>query len=100
MAIEERWFVLYNWNQQQWRKLKMLTRLWREFEEDSGLLAGWLIKGEQTFKKMEQSPTEETSQLAAQLKELTVRKHTFEIFISFLNLWFGMLDNVCCFPES
>ncbi len=72
MAIEERWFVLCGWIEERWKTLREALRLWRALQETSARLSGWIDGAESTIKKMEQSPTEETTQLVQQVKEIMV----------------------------
>ena len=76
MAIDERWIVLYDWNEKRYKKLREVLGLWRPFEDERLRLSRWFDTAEEAFRVMERSPTEETNELLVQATEITVRKRS------------------------
>jgi len=72
MAMEERWCVLCDCIDRRRDALKEVLSLWLGVRKEAKELLEWMSCAEATFKKMEQSPTEETAQLMLQLEEITV----------------------------
>lgn len=73
MAIEERWFVLCRWIEERGRALHRCL----EFAKEKEQLIEWLKNAEQTLRGMEQRPTEETSELLNQVKQIMVGHSLF-----------------------
>ena len=80
MAIEERWFVLCSWLDDRGAALR--RRL--EFAQETEALSEWMARAEGTLRGMEHSPTEESSKLLLQAKEIRVgQKINFPAFFTY-----------------
>lgn len=87
MAIEERWTILSDWNEERCQTLGEVSRHWRRFEAEREAFMQWLDRAELELRNMERSPTEEVPRLETQADHIQVRRHQkFSLFCLFFGL--------------
>ncbi|XP_047659645.1 dystrophin isoform X2 [Tachysurus fulvidraco] len=77
--LGERWAAICKWTEDRWLLLQRILKTWQHFTEEQHMFESWLTQKEQLLLSIQSSGTTDHSEVAANLRKLTILKADIEL---------------------